>query len=514
MRIIDYFDRSADTHPARPFLIDGLGTRSYGETQAATHQIANCLIAVGVAEGTKVAVLSPNCAAAFECVLGVNRAGAVWVPLNYRNSVDGNVHILEAFDVDVLLYHTSLEQSADIYRERVLRLARCLCFDGDGPESLAVASAGTAARAPDGLGAGIETIVSIFSTGGTTGTPKGVMHKNLNWIAQIASMAAGFPVRTPPVHLVVAPLTHAAGALSIILTAQGATHVILPGFDAAAVLAAIARYRVTHLFLPPTAIYALLADPNIGRHDYGSLEYFVYGAAPMSVGKLKEAIALFGPVMAQAYGQTEAPTTCTFLAPWEHAVGDAEPKQRLASCGRPTILTDVRVMADDGRLLPPNEPGEIVVRGPLVMAGYYKNPEATAEALRDGWLHTGDVGYVDVDGFIYIVDRMKDMIISGGFNVYPSEVEQVVWTHPAVQDCAVIGVPNDKWGEAVTAVVELKPDRTAEAEDIIALCKERLGSVKAPKAVEFWPQLPRSANGKVLKREIRDRFWREQQRRV
>ena len=514
MRIIDYFDRSAGSHPERPFLIDEAGTRSYGETQAATHAIANGLIAAGVVEGTKVAVLSPNCAAAFECVLGLNRAGAIWVPLNYRNSNDDNIHILEAFDVEVLLYHPTLAQQVDIYRERVPRLAHCFCFIGEGPESLAAVSAGVSERAPDGLGRGNETIVSIFPTGGTTGAPKGVMHKNLNWVAQIASMAAAFPVRAPPVHLVVAPLTHAAGALSIILTAQGATHVILPGFEATTVLAAIARHRVTHLFLPPTAIYALLADPEIGRQDYSSLQYFIYGAAPMSVGKLKEAIAVFGPVMAQLYGQTEAPTTCTFLAPWEHDVGDVGLEQRLASCGRPTILTDVRTMADDGRLLPPNEPGEIVIRGPLLMAGYYNNPAATAEALRDGWLHTGDVGYADADGFIYIVDRMKDMIISGGFNVYPSEVEQVIWSHPAVQDCAVIGVPDDKWGEAVTAIVELKAGETASADDIIALCKQRLGSVKAPKTVEFWPQLPRSANGKVLKREIRQQFWQGRQRRV
>ena len=236
------------------------------------------------------------------------------------------------------------------------RLVRCLCFDGDGPESLAELSAKTAITAPDELGAGIETIVSIFPTGGTTGAPKGVMHKNLNWVAQIASMAAGFPVRTPPIHLVVAPLTHAAGALSIILTAQGATHVILPGFDATAVLAAIARHRVTHLFLPPTAIYALLADPNIGHHDYGALEYFIYGAAPMSVAKLKEAIAVFGPVMAQAYGQTEAPTTCTFLrrgstlwvtpswnTVWQAAAGrpswpTCASWQTMDACYRPTNL--------------------------------------------------------------------------------------------------------------------------------------------------------------------------------
>ena len=203
----------------------------------------------------------------------------------------------------------------------------------------------------------------------------------------------------------------------------------------------------------------MLTEPNVREVDYGSLEYFIYSAAPMSVEKLKEALDIFGPVMAQAFGQVEAPLMCTALTPAEHIVNDPAQEARLASCGRPAMLTRVAIMDESQRLLDDGERGEIVVRGNLVMAGYYNDEAATAEAFAGGWHHTGDIGFRDRDGYIYIVDRKKDMIISGGFNVYPSEIEQVIWSHPAVQDCAVIGVPDEKWGEAVKAIVELEAER-------------------------------------------------------
>jgi acyl-CoA synthetase (AMP-forming)/AMP-acid ligase II len=253
----------------------------------------------------------------------------------------------------------------------------------------------------------------------------------------------------------------------------------------------------------------MLAHPDVRKYDYSSLDYFVYAAAPMSVDKLREAVEIFGPVMAQTYGQAEVPMICTYLSPEAHVEAIAgNQAHRLASCGQPALLTPVEIMDDDGAMVPVGERGEIVVRGALVMQGYYRNPEATAEATTaDGWHRTGDIGLKDADGFVYIVDRKKDMIISGGFNIYPSEIEQVIWGHAAVQDCAVIGVPDEKWGEAVKAIVELKPGASADAADIIALCKSELGSVKAPKSVEFWDELPRSAVGKVRKKDMRDRFW-------
>jgi len=224
---------------------------------------------------------------------------------------------------------------------------------------------------------------------------------------------------------------------------------------------------------------------------------------------------VFGPVLTQTYGQAEACMICTFLSPEDHVAAlETNKRHRLASCGRISPLVRLETMDDQGRVLPRGERGEIVVRGALVMKGYYNNPQATEEASAFGWHHTGDIGVIDEDGFVYIVDRKKDMIISGGFNVFPSEVEQVLWGHPAVQDCAVIGVPDDKWGEAVKAVVELKPGTTASAEELIALARDKLGGVKAPKSVDFIAALPRSPVGKVLKKTLREPYWAGRERKI
>jgi fatty-acyl-CoA synthase len=257
--------------------------------------------------------------------------------------------------------------------------------------------------------------------------------------------------------------------------------VVLPKFEPEAVLAAIERHRVTYIFLPPTAIYMLLSQPRVRDFDLSSLEYVSYAGAPMALDRLREAIAVFGPVMNASFGQTECPMCVTAMPPHEHLGPDGE-LAHPGSCGRANLLSIVEVMDDDGAILGPGERGEIVVRGPLVMAGYYRDPQATAEASRLGWHHTGDIGYRDADGWFFIVDRKKDMIITGGFNVYPAEVEQVLHLHPAVQDCAVFGVPDDKWGESVTAVVELRAGASADPEEMLAFARARLGPVKTPKA--------------------------------
>jgi acyl-CoA synthetase (AMP-forming)/AMP-acid ligase II len=286
--------------------------------------------------------------------------------------------------------------------------------------------------------------------------------------------------------------------------------------DPALMLAAIPKHRVTELFLPPTVIYRLLDIPDLGRKvDFSSLKYFMYGAAPMSVEKLKLALEVIGPRMMGGYGQTEAPASISYLPPGEHFDGgQLASDERLASVGRPNPLIRVEIMNDANEILPQGATGEICVRGDLVMKGYYKAPEKTAETIVDGWLHTGDIGHLDAEGYLHITDRKKDMIISGGFNVYPSEVEQVIWSHPAVQDCAVIGVPDEQWGEAVKAVVELNAGQSVTAEELISLCKARLGSVKAPKSVDFVDSLPRSPVGKVLKKDLRARYWQDSNRRI
>ena len=509
MRVIDYFDRGVALDPQRVCLKDAQLSRTYSEVQQRTYLIGNALIRDGVRPEDKAAVLSPNAAVPFECVLGILRAAGAWVPVNARNVVAENAYILDNCDVEVLFYHSDFEGAVKEFRRLCPKIRLFVCIDAQGGDGVFLEEwlAGVEGTDPD-IPENLDAIASIFSSGGTTGRPKGVLWTNRTWEAMISNFYTSMPNRKPPVHLVVAPMTHAAGGVAMLLMATGATQVILPHFDAEQVAQAIDREKVTHLFLPPTAIYVLLSYPGLSRYDYRSLDYFLYAAAPMSVDKLKQCLEVFGPVMTQCFGQAEAPMLCTYMSPEEHlVVGDPQKEKRLASCGRPTLLTPVAIMDDEGRRLPPNERGEIVVRGSLVMPGYYKNPEATSEVSAFGWHHTGDIGYIDEDGYVYIVDRKKDMIISGGFNVYPGEIEQVIWSHPAVQDCAVVGVPDDKWGEAVKAVIELKPGQTVSEEEILALCKKNLGSVKTPKSVEFWHALPRSAVGKVRKKDIRETFW-------
>jgi fatty-acyl-CoA synthase len=346
--------------------------------------------------------------------------------------------------------------------------------------------------------------VMIAGTGGTTGRPKGVMLTGRNVETMAALTLMSYPFEGSPVYLAFAPLTHAAGVLCFPVMALGGEIVIMPHPDLTDFLALIGRHRVSHAFLPPTVIYSLLDHPALASAELGSLQCLWYGAAPMSAARLEQAIGAFGPVLGQLFGQTEAPMFLSALPPSGHLHADGTlATERFTSAGRPTPLTTVAIMDQAGRLLPPGERGEIVARGPLVMAGYYKNPAATAEASRYGWHHTGDVGYLDADGYLYIVDRLKDMIITGGFNVYSAEVEQAVLAHPAVLDCAVVGLPDDKWGERVTAIIQARADRDVTADEIRAWVKDRLGSVKAPKQVEIWPDLPRSRVGKILKADVK-----------
>ncbi len=328
---------------------------------------------------------------------------------------------------------------------------------------------------------------------------------NLETMTAITLMA--YPFTGTPVYLALAPLTHAAGVLCFPILCLGGEVVIMRTPDVGGFLEHVERHRVTHAFLPPTIIYMLLAHEALDSTDLSSFQCLWYGAAPMSPTRLEEALTRIGPVLGQLFGQSEAPMMISTLPPAEHFLPDGSVAHgRLASAGRAAPLVTLAIMGEDGALLPGGERGEIVVRSSLVMPGYYKNPEATAEAGAHGWHHTGDIGFLDEDGYLFIVDRAKDMIISGGFNVYSTEVEQAVMSHPDVQDCAVIGLPDEKWGERVVAVVQPHAGADVDAAALTAYVKERIGSVKAPKQVEVWPDLPRSKVGKVLKTEIKDQL--------
>jgi acyl-CoA synthetase (AMP-forming)/AMP-acid ligase II len=516
VRLVDYLDKGASLGPDAPCLTTDGESLSYTEVQQLSFRIAAGLAASGVRPGGKVAILSANDPLAFSCVLGISRAGAVWCPINPRNEAAENRELLDQFDCEVLIYQVAFEPLVNRIRDQLPKVHTFVCLDQD-PDSGPIPhvrgrsvgwdafSGGVSQPAPDLTGP--DELAVIVGTGGTTGRPKGVMLSNTNLETMTALTLMGYPFGDRPVYLALAPLTHAAGVLCFPVLASGGEIVIMRAPDVHAFLALIPRHRVTHTFLPPTVIYMVLAAEELDATDLSSLRCFWYGAAPMSASRLEEALRRIGPVMAQFFGQTEAPMMISILPPADHfdASGNIA-RERLSSAGRPSPLVTTAIMAADGSLLPRGERGEIVVRGSLVMQGYYRNPEATAEASAYGWHHTGDIGYLDDENYLYIVDRAKDMIITGGFNVYSTEVEQALMAHAAVQDCAVIGRPDEKWGERVVAVVQLQPGASVDPAELIAFAKERIGSVKAPKDVLVWPELPRSKVGKVLKPDIKARL--------
>ncbi|MCD2106460.1 AMP-binding protein [Rhodococcus erythropolis] len=501
MRLTDYLDKGASLGSTAPCLTMGERTLTYSEVQQFSRRFAASLAASGIAAGEKVAILSGNDPISFSCVFGISRAGAVWCPINPRNEAAENRDLLDLFDCRALFFQKCYAPLVDQIKDALPQLVTLVCIDGewDSAQSLErwLGEQELDVVAPD-------DVTMLVGTGGTTGRPKGVMLTGHNIETMTAITLMSYPFEGRPVYLALAPLTHAAGVLCFPIMALGGEVVIMPKPDLGYFLANIQKHRVTHTFLPPTLIYMLLEHEDLAVTDRSSLQCFWYGAAPISPTRLEEAIDKIGPVMAQLFGQSEAPMMISTMSPKEHFGPDGTvATPRLSSAGRPSPLVTVGIMDDKGALLDRGERGEVVIRSSLVMAGYYKNPDATAEASAHGWHHTGDIGYLDEDNFLFIVDRAKDMIITGGFNVYSVEVEQALMAYPGIQDCGVIGLPDDKWGERVVAVVQPHLGADIDGAEVMAFVKTRIGSVKTPKQVIVWDDLPRSKVGKVLKNEIK-----------
>ena len=520
MRNIDYFDRSAILHPNQTLIISDGSSISYREMQRLTHRIAGAMLGAGLVHQDAVAIMSPNHRAVLTTMLSLWRAGAAWIPVNTRNALADNIAYLNYVRAAFLFYHSSY--SADAHKvQRQVPTIRCMvCLDAsdEGDPSLEqfMLPEGSAPLRdwgdPTGNG---EELAAILATGGTTGPAKGVRVPNRSWGTMLETVGNIMPVEEQPVFLATAPLTHAAGPFAMAGIAMGATIVVLPGFDADQVMDAFGRYRVTHIFLPPTAVYTMLAHPRVREFDYSSLRYFLLAGSAVAPEKLRQMVEMFGPCMCQSYGQTEFHLVATWLSPQVVAAAAAgNHPERLASCGQQTYSVRVELMDEDGNILPTGEVGEIVGRGGICGGGYFEMPEASADACAHGWHHTGDVGRRDEHGFYYIVDRKKDMIVTGGFNVFCTEVEAAIAELPGILECAAIGIPDEKWGEAVTALVVADPAAAPDAGAIIAHCKARLGSVKAPKHVFFKDALPRTSVGKFDKKAMRVEFWDNQERNI
>jgi len=504
-------ERCCATYRERPAVVHGARTLTYAELLSQVRRTGRALAGLGLRRGDRVGVLMADRTELITVVYGAQWAGLAAVGLNARLGAEDHHHILEDAGARVLVHD-------DVHAERAAAIV-----EGTGVERRIAVGAeldALVAAQPDGPGrAGLpdvtpDDVMGLYYTGGTTGRPKGVAHTHRSMIAAWVSELLEVGLGEREVFAHVAPLTHASGAFVVPVLLRGGTNVILGAFDPERLLDAIERQGVTSTLMVPTMLYVLLDTPGLRDRDTGSLRTVIYGAAPMGRERLEQALGVFGPVLAQLYGQTEAPNQLTVLSRADHAdalaSGNAE---RLASCGREALIAQVRVAGDDGAEVPLGETGEIIARGPHLMREYWNRPEETAEALRGGWLHTGDLARRDEDGYLFIVDRTKDLIISGGFNVYPKEIEQALFAHPKVRDACVIGVPDEKWGEAVKAIVVT--DGPVAPAELQAWVKDRKGSVLTPKSVDFLDAIPVTALGKHDKPALRRRaYWSGRDRAV
>ncbi len=490
---------------------------TYAELNQRVGRLAQALRTLGIQRGDRVAIVQRNGPALFETIFACFRIGATTVPINVRLHPDEVAFICQDCGVKVLVATGEHAESALKAQEQTPGL---LLVGVEGiPGALGYESLLSAA---DPLTTDVEVDPTdtawLFYTSGTTGKPKGAMLTHRNLLAMTMNYYADVnPLVPEDIVLHAAPLTHGSGLYALPAFAKGATNIILHthSFDPAAVFDLIQRLRVTTIaFLAPTQIKMLLNGPH-QSYDLSSLRNIAYGGGPMYVEDMKLAVEVFGPTLVQIYGQGEAPMTISYLRREEHLTkNDPIVERRLASAGISRTDVEVRIVDDDDHEVATGTIGEIVARGDVVMAGYWNRPEVTAETLRGDWLHTGDLGMMDENGYIYLLDRKKDLVISGGNNIYPREIEEVLLKHSAVYEVAVIGVPDPFWGESVKAIVALRPGSTATAEELIAFCQTHLASYKKPRTVDFIPQLPKNAYGKILKRELREQYWQGQKRRI
>ena len=508
--------RALQQTPDAVMTVCGDRQRTFGEVADRVARLAGALRGLGVADGDRVAILALNSDRYLEYILAVPWAGGVINPVNIRWSPAEIVYSFADSGTRVLLVDDAYAPTVAALREGHPDLATVIhCGDGPTPEGLLSYEELVAGSEPveDARRNG-DQLAGLFYTGGTTGFPKGVMLSHTNMLASALGTAAkGVALTLGPDtrYLHAAPMFHIAdmvGTVGTILV--GGQHVHIPAYDPVKVMAAVQAHGVTESLLIPVMIQVLVDHPQLADHDMSSLRTVMYGGSVISQAVLERAMkALPGAAFTQAYGMTELAPIATLLTPTDHLNPDL-----LRSGGRAAPHTEVRIVDEGGREVPRGTVGEVAVRGANVMLGYWDKPEETAAALRDGWMHTGDGGYMDDAGYVFIVDRMKDMIVTGGENVYSAEVENAVAKHPAVAACVVIGVPDAEWGERVHAVVVLKPGQTTTAEELREHAKTMISGYKAPRTAEFVEALPLSGAGKILKRELRARYWGDAGRQV
>lgn len=456
----------------------------------------------GVRPGDRVAVLMENVPEFLECYYAVTGSGAIFTPLNWRLHPSEHSVLLQDAQPKVLIAAAKFSASVDRLRSDVASLEQVVVTDGELPGCANFAEwSDVPSSMPQPEAVDLSSVAALLYTSGTTSKPKGVALSHGNYISDTENVATVFQPNSESVNLQMSPMYHAAQSWSLMHLTYGGASILEPHFDARKSLQLIETEKVTNFFSVPTMLYQMMDLPDFGSFDLSSLIRISYGAAAITGARLEQALRMFGPRLYHSYGLTESTSHCSMLR--------AEDQERaVGSIGKGLEGIELRVIDSNGKVAPPEEVGEIIARGGNVMAGYWQMPEATAETIIDGWLHTGDLGRCDEEGFIYVVDRKKDMVISGGANIYPREIEDVISHHPAVSEVAVLGVSDPLWGEALLAAVVPKSGQTITVAEMMAYCREHLGGYKVPKRIEILDVLPKNPSGKTLKRELRERFER------
>ena len=505
MNLGELVRRAAWQYGDRTAVVDGDREVSFRELEDRANRFAHAMLGQGLGAGDRVAVLVGNRLEWFDVTFGLAKAGLVRSYLNPRSAAPEITYQLADLDATALVVSDDLEPlvaSAELGPvKQVFRTG------ADYEEMLSAASPEPPSVQPD-----VGDLAAIAYSSGTTGRPKGVMQTHGNWLAAITGVLVEIGLDESDVLLHAGPMSHGSGGFALPALYRGSRQIIFRGFDPVELLDAVPTHGITTMFMVPTMIYMLLEVLQQHPVDTSSLRTIFYGGAPIAAAKLEQCLDRFGPLFIQSYGLSEAPGGDTYLSQSDHTPGNPA----LASAGRPALSVEMKIVGEDGSELPPGQSGEIAVRGPHVMAGYWRRPEETAEILGpDGWLRTNDMGFMDEAGYLFIVDRKADMIVSGGFNVYPREIEDVLLAHPAVAETVVVSAPDDKWGETVQAVVRLIPGTSADTAELEAFCRERLSGYKLPRAFDFVTDpLPKSPNGKVLRRLVREGYWAGRDRRV
>lgn len=517
MNAVELIKRGAMFYPNHTGVIYQGKKITFEEVYKNSNRLANALIKLGLEKGDRVAFLLSNSLQSVEIDFALLIAGLVRVPLNTRLSLEEHLHMLHETDAKAILY---TEEFTDriMELEKLSHKVKYYCqMNGQTSKawmmSITEYARGFSEDEPD-LRILDSDLATIQYTSGTTGKLKAAVHTQETWTAICNNILTCLDIRERDMMLHAAPLTHASGTLVLPHWIKGASNSILSGFNPIEYLQEIQNAKPTTLNLVPTMIIMLLSHPEVEQYSFESVRNIIYGASQMPREALKRGLQLWGPKFVQYYGQTEAPLILSLLNNEDHLGDDPELEKRLLSCGRPVSTASIKIIDESGQDLPVGEMGEIIVKSSQNMIGYWKEPSLTAETIKGGWIHTRDMGFIDEQGFLTLVDRKSDMIITGGFNVYPREIEEVLYQHPAIVAAAVVGVPDEKWVETIKAFVVLRPNHQVTAAEIMDFCKDKLASYKKPTSVEFVDDLPKSAVGKVVRRVLREPYWKGKESRV